>query len=599
MTAPRSEALLGTRPIWLRLAASAVICVGLDFGHITSAKADGAERSNCAKVPLIGEHWSDQEKWVWSELCNNGVADLMSWALSQAPKGTSRAPGQPYWSEESILSPAFLRALLETPLNETLNQNGIVIRGARFGPNATLDLSFVRFDQRIFLKETLFQGDVRLTDTVFGDSLSLTKSVVEGDLDIAGAKIARDLWLEGVTVQGRTRLHDVVVGRNLYLWHGASLGVADLIGAHIKGNLRLSGSTFRDQLDMTNIKVDRHLFARRYQSRQQLRITKFRSNVFLRNALIGGRIEFIGVQVRGLLNMDAIRVKEDIFLRDCARFDDNIKLVFARIGQNLDLSGSQLRGIDATGARITGELRLGSLNHPKPNWAPDAGLNLRNAHVFSWQYGEGQEINARLFKTDCKVQKGFDGPWPQRIELNGFEYQQLGGLGGGGASDILRGKQAEDLVKGWLRRDKSYSPQPYEQLAKVLSSSGYKDMAKGVLYASKEQERSKAWGGDWLWLTTLKLVMGYGYRYSNALYWVVGLVGLGMLVLRVTHEGRRHKMPFGLFYSLDLLLPIVRLRDYHHQIQLRGVARYYFYFHKLVGYFLASVLIAGFSGLTK
>ena len=53
------------------------------------------------------------------------------------------------------------------------------------------------------------------------------------------------------------------------------------------------------------------------------------------------------------------------------------------------------------------------------------------------------------------------------------------------------------------------------------------------------------------------------------------------------------------FYSLDLLLPVVRLREQHYDIDLQGRVRYYFYVHQIMGYVLASFLIAGLSGLTK
>jgi len=58
-------------------------------------------------------------------------------------------------------------------------------------------------------------------------------------------------------------------------------------------------------------------------------------------------------------------------------------------------------------------------------------------------------------------------------------------------------------------------------------------------------------------------------------------------------------MPYGIAFSFDMLLPIVKLRDYHYTVDLKGWARYYFYFHKLMGYLLASFLIAGLTGLTK
>jgi hypothetical protein len=70
-------------------------------------------------------------------------------------------------------------------------------------------------------------------------------------------------------------------------------------------------------------------------------------------------------------------------------------------------------------------------------------------------------------------------------------------------------------------------------------------------------------------------------------------------VLRLSGEGKRNCMPFGVAYSVDMLLPIIHLRDAHYKIDLNGWARYYFYIHKTMGYVLASFLIAGLSGLTR
>ncbi len=572
-------------------------CLLFGPGALSLARADADDGASCEVAGPDSRGWSAQERWVWTQLCQGKAADLrVRTASKEAESYTDRRPS---WSDESVLSPEFLRSLFESPLREKLEQTGIVIRGARFERDTTLDLAFVKFKRRVFLKETLFRGSVRLTDAVLDGSLSFTKSIIKGDLDIAGAKIGRDLWLEGITVHGETRLRDLRIGRNLYLWRGASFGTIDLLGGRINGDLRLSGSTFRGPIDMSNVEIGRHLFARRYASKKRPKPTRFRGAIVLRNASIGGRLEFIGIRARGVLDMDAIRVKEDIFLRDCSQFRSNVNMVFAKIGQNLDLSGSQFRDLDATGARIAGELRLGSSRHPRPTWSPDAKLNLRNAQVFSWQHGYDDVGDTRFFQGGCTGSVDSVGPWPSKLEISGFGYEQLGGLGGSGQSEILGPKRRDDLVKHWLKRDETYSPQPYEQLAKVVKTAGYRDLANRILYDSKEEERRNAKGTEWAWLTTLKLVMGYGFRYSNALYWVIGMVAMGMIVLGITREGLRNKMPIGFFYSLDVLLPIVRLREFHQQVQLRGFARYYFYFHKLVGYFLASILIAGFSGLTR
>src|ERR1043166_2836068 len=100
-------------------------------------------------------------------------------------------------------------------------------------------------------------------------------------------------------------------------------------------------------------------------------------------------------------------------------------------------------------------------------------------------------------------------------------------------------------------------------------------------------------------MTVLDWVIGYGHRMERALYWVIGLVFLGAVVLRVSGQGIRNGMPIGISYSFDMLLPVIRLRDAHYDVDLIGWPRYYFYCHKIMGYILASFLIVGISGLTK
>ncbi|MGJ4960134.1 hypothetical protein ACQR1H_31160 [Bradyrhizobium sp. HKCCYLRH2015] len=60
-------------------------------------------------------------------------------------------------------------------------------------------------------------------------------------------------------------------------------------------------------------------------------------------------------------------------------------------------------------------------------------------------------------------------------------------------------------------------------------------------------------------------------------------------------------MPIGLAFSFDMLLPIIRLREKHYtDVDLRpGVAQYYFYGHKIMGYVLASFVIAALAALMK
>lgn len=176
----------------------------------------------------------------------------------------------------------------------------------------------------------------------------------------------------------------------------------------------------------------------------------------------------------------------------------------------------------------------------------------------------------------------------------------------------MASRDAQWFIKDWLAKDETYSPQPYQQLASVLRVAGHAEKADDILYASKERERSNAKGIRLAGLTLLKVVIGYGYgyRYFYSLAWMAVLVLVGVGVLRLADEQKKQqiadeqknqKIPVGFWYSLDMALPIIRLREAHYEeVDLVSrPARIYFYAHKTLGYLLLFFFIAGLSGLTK
>ena len=156
----------------------------------------------------------------------------------------------------------------------------------------------------------------------------------------------------------------------------------------------------------------------------------------------------------------------------------------------------------------------------------------------------------------------------------------------------------------WLAKDESYSPQPYRHLAYVLRAAGHEDMADDILIANRDRElgESKTSQFKWwrLWMLRLFIGYGYGWRVFWALAWVAGLAVLGTAILHLAKEGNRRSMKLGFCYSLDMLLPIIHLRELHYtDVDLNTWAKYYFYFHKIMGYVLIFFVLAGLSGLTE
>jgi hypothetical protein len=272
---------------------------------------------------------------------------------------------------------------------------------------------------------------------------------------------------------------------------------------------------------------------------------------------------------------------------NAAEFDGAVSLIFAEIGSNLHLRGAVLSRLDLTGTRIGGELTLAS-PWSSPQWKDGGRLVLRNASV------------------DAIQDTAEEGVWPPGLDLDGFTYRRLGGLGAGAEADVA--SRGSRWFIDWLAKDEPYTPQPSQQCAQVLRQMGHPEMANAVLYAGREREREQAWrtGNNprGTGLTLLKWTIGYGYGQRllwRPLAWVVALVAAGTAMLHLTgvpSELAGSKAAV-VAYSFDTLLPIVELEKAHADVPLMGFAKYYFYFQKLMGWALASFLIAGLSGLTK
>jgi len=253
------------------------------------------------------------------------------------------------------------------------------------------------------------------------------------------------------------------------------------------------------------------------------------------------------------------------------------------------------QSVDLTGATV-GTLSLGSLCYGQVdaprNWGAGAELILSNASVHTLSDGLCRDGG-----SDC-----LDDYWPEHLELTGFTYQQLASFDArkeDGGKEIDMATRPVKWWAEWLRRQEGYSPQSYEYLASTLLKMGHKDKAKDILYAGKNRELETVAFPENVELWLQRAFIGYGYRIYYALIWVVAFIVVGAVLLRLSREGPRNRMPYGLAFSFDMLLPVVKLRDYHYSVDLKGWVRYYFYFHKLMGYVLASFLIAGLTGLTK
>jgi len=527
------------------------------------------------------ERWTPQERFVWERVCVGKIADFNV----ASDYGGHLDPMKPDgWSQSRILRPAFLAAiLLKDPYSRALPPAGVTIVGARFVEMIDLDRAELRY--QLLLVDSLVENDVRFAMLRSKHPIALARSKVTGNIKMSGLDLDSNLALQGsqfttldlnnVHVSGQVNLHNSKVAgdllmnglhaRSLYMLGGefaqvdlAAIRVSDLNLYHAKiSNLldinsgRVDGRLLMDEGRFADVNLTA-LWVGHLLSMRQAHFNE----VELNSGHVGGELLLSESEIDHDLSCFNLEVVQHVFM-------DQVK-----IGGSLDCESAKFRGdvylyggefkkdIDLTAVEIGGTLELEGVQ--------TTALKLQNAKI-------GTIPDLADFS-------------PPKLEVDGLTYRNV---------------VAADKFEGWFRKVDHHSSQPYEQLASVVQSQGNGSLATAIRYAGRERERGEASRGMWLWLTALKWVIGYGHHPERSILWALGLVAIGATVLRISGEGPRNGMPYGIAYSFDTLLPIIRLRERHYQIDLQTWARYYFYWHKIMGYVLATFLIAGLSGLTK
>ena len=402
-------------------------------------------------------------------------------------------------------------------------------------------------------------------------------------IEMENGRITHHLWLEKCRIEKEVKLSRLECP-GLSFDGSVFLRKPSLAGAWIKGQLDMSKVKCRDDLDLTTLRVDGSFLMC---EGAELK------NVNLGGARIGGQFSLASSTFRGDLNMNALEVGYSLFMcrgqvdgrKEPAEFRE-IKLDFARIGGSLKLYGSIFRGeINLTGTRIDRKLEIDNASLPQTLWKSGVKLVLVNTRV------------------GTLVSNMESGNWPSRLALNGFTYSCLRGPRVGDTISYL-GALEKEKFENWLQKDETYTPQPYRQLAGILSEMGHQDKANAILYCGKDRERREAPAARAFGLSVLKYTIGYGfgYRYFLSLLWIIGITCFGAIVFSTTREGAQYSFWQGLGYSFDLLLPLIEIDKWHFSIDLKDfdpLQQIYFYLHKLCGYVLASFVIAGFTGITQ
>jgi hypothetical protein len=410
-------------------------------------------------------------------------------------------------------------------------------------------------------------------------------------------------------------------------WNPVGIGVIEIRGAKIEGELRLDNASINVVLRLLQCCIKGTIYLRNATLRTidlegtYLFPTKVIDDdskkriwcIKATEAEINGSVRLKnGFSAFGMIDFDNSKINGNFQCSD-GKFSNNAGPAFSAKGADIigDLSLDD-------GFKPNGDIRLRRVK-VGGRLTVDPAINSSNAN-------NHYNLDLRFAQIGTLYHKWTVWPTKGHLLLNGLVYNALGRP----SNDP---KQIHDA--GWLQMQPEnwFSAQPYEQLAKVLRTSGEQPAAKRVLIAKQNDYRKR---GDLGWFgkmcnAILAVAIAHGYEPHRALLWMLIVVSCGWIIFawananHIMSETKREEYKpdteyptFNTFaYSLDSFLPIVDLRQKEYwlpnaksgadlpfailgqQVTWGGIVRAYLWFHIILGWLLTSLWVAGFTGLVR
>jgi hypothetical protein len=455
----------------------------------------------------------------------------------------------------------------------------------------------------------------------------------EGEVRLLGAKIGGNLECNVGTLKngnGKSLSADrMVVQGSVFLRDGfVAEGEVRLLGSRIGGNLECNAGQFKNAGGVA-LNADR---------------IHTQGNVLLSSGFLAeGEVNLAGAQIGnnlacdsgifknppGLaLNGDGINVRGFVYLRSGFSAEGEVNLLSAQIGDNLECDAAIFRNptgkaLNADRITVLGNVLL------RNGFSATGEVRFVNALIKGTLVCTGVREPGSLFLNLRSANAGAihdekaSWPAPGKLGLDGFVYGHISG----GITDV-KSRIA------WLELQKPFTPQPYRQLAKVMRDMGVERGRLRVLYQMEDQlwkeenPLSRALIGR-----PLSVAVGYGYYPLRALVGLLLLVAIGWGVYAgaAAHRAMAPKdaqayayfkekgippsyyAPFSpLVFSLENSLPLVKLgqADFWQPDRspnnVTGTAAgsgrmlaVFFRAHVLLGWALATLFIAGVSGIVQ
>lgn len=515
-------------------------CFGVTSSTPVKARSAGWEPD--AVCSQYQASWSHDERHVWERLC------LWGFYIGEP---TASVTGQ------------FIRDLFTNQkYRDKLNPNGLRISNVKF--TSFLNLASLNIPVGLFFEQVDFFKVVNLSGARISGPVSLENSQVQ-ILSMEGTRVAGDVQLLGVVME--------LKARNL----------------KVEGGLRIRQGL---DIELANAQVGGGLIFELPSSNNPLKVyapyVKVGGVVWIKTDVDAKNLPVNSVSA----HFANARISQDLVVTDSnvARLDLNE----AEVGGSVQLQGTSVRMLNASGVRISQEFVL----------VPSAG------HGVKWTGASLLDLsNARISRISAPRNFSY---WPDSLEMGDAQFNSFVSrptYPDSPAKTSLKQMPEPDWFVSWLNRatHDRFDPQPYQQIMDIATKSGQDDIHDAVGFAKKERERELACSGrpfgvlslDCLLLMFSRTVIGYGYHYWQTVVFVIAFVVLGTLAFQFVPTEDKRGLKYGFAYSFDTFIPLIRLRELHYEIDISNWVRYYFYVHKLAGWVAGSFLVAGLGGFTK
>ncbi|WP_205514289.1 hypothetical protein [Longitalea arenae] len=475
---------------------------------------------------------------------------------------------------------SFNGATLENPSGYTLIGDRAVIKGGlylneKFTSNGKVSLILGQISGGLVCDEAIFvnpgKGVLNAAGISVAGAVIFSRAVVKGTINISFATVGGTIDFAYATLecpggmifdaQELTTKSTIFLGKKF-----KGIGSINLIGANIGGALICKDSQFMQEngeaFNATRVNI-KHDFI--FES------SKIEGSLILSNGEIGGDFYMARVCSEGLTVLTGLKVEGD-----------------------LNCSGASFKKKDNNDQIGWKGFRTNNIVFVA------AGIDVKR--TFHWRdiqiASEGMVV-----LLNGKVGQLFDDlkSWPSKGKLiiENFSYSSF-------HNSVINIRERIE----WLRRQEEFSPQPYEQVVKVLRSVGHDKYARRVARAKQNDLRKRGKLGipEKCWNLFLDVTIGHGYQVYRILIAAAIITILGTIVfsranqLGIMTPVKETQPGFNAFiYSLDVFLPIVDLKQEVYWLPIHGGSFYmtYYWVHIFLGWLITTLAVVGLTGIVK